>query len=94
MSTSLFVPNTTLIPLTTDDKCTPHATLAVRAIHFEDRFCASQMGGIGGGGGCHPPGDNTWRLSWLAVVRRWSTLVGPLLSLLARMGSETAPLPL
>ena len=40
-------------PLTTDDQCTCHATLAtlsVGAIRFEDRFCASKKGGIGGGG--------------------------------------------
>ena len=39
-----------LNPLTTDDKCTRHITLAalVGANHFEDRFCANKKVGIGG----------------------------------------------
>ena len=34
--------------------------LSVGAIRFEDRFCASKKGGIGGGGWVHPG-------SWSAV---------------------------
>ena len=35
-------------PLTTDDGCTHHETmLSVGAIHFQDRFCTSKIGGGG-----------------------------------------------
>ena len=43
-----------LNPLTTDDECTQSCNfgymISVGAIHFEDRFCTSKKGGIGGGG--------------------------------------------
>jgi len=49
-------------PLTIDDECNRHATLAARyqlaQPYFEDRFCASKEGGIGGGG---------WVSAWGAV---------------------------
>ena len=40
--------------------------LSVGAIRFEDRFCASKKGGIGGGGWVHPGEPLTWQLPWLA----------------------------
>ena len=42
-----------LKPLATNDECAHHSILAVLSVgslHFEDRFCASKKGGIGGGG--------------------------------------------
>ena len=38
--------------------------LSVGAIHFEDRFCASKKGRIGGGGWVHPGVLCTWQLPW------------------------------
>ena len=35
--------------------------LSVGTIRYEDRFCASRMGGTRGGGGCHPEADGAWR---------------------------------
>ena len=88
-----------LNPLITDDAIWHHLTLAARmlsvgAIHFEDRFCASKKGGIGGGGGFQLGVPCTWQLPWLAVEKPWSALAGPLLTLLAQTGSGTTPLPL
>ena len=45
--------------------------LSVCAIRFEDRFCASKKGGIGGGGRVSARGavhmvPCTWQLPWLA----------------------------
>ena len=34
----------------------------------------------------------TWQLPWLAVVKPWSALAGPFLTLLAQTGSGTTPL--
>ena len=47
--------------------------LSVGAIRFEDRFCTSKQGGIGGAHIHDMP--CTWRLSWLSVERPWSALV-------------------
>ena len=58
--------------------------ITVGAIHFEDRFYASEKGGIGGGG---------WHiyvhmmLAWLAVEWPWLALAGRFLTV------ETTPLP-
>ena len=68
--------------------------LSVGAIHFEDRFCASKKGGIGGMGGFQLGVPCTWQLPWLAVEKPWSALAGPSLTLLAQTGSGTTPLPL
>ena len=46
--------------------------LSVGAIRFEDRFCASKKGGIGGGGWVHPGVPCTWQLPWLAREEPWS----------------------
>jgi len=51
--------------------------LSVGAIHFEDRFCNSEKGGIGGGG---QVSARTWQLPWLAVEKPWSALAWPFLS--------------
>jgi len=40
--------------------------LSVGAIRFEDGFCASKKGGIGGRGWVHPGVLCTWQLPWLA----------------------------
>ena len=37
--------------------------LSVGAIRFEDRFCASKKGGIGGGGWVHHGVPCTWQLA-------------------------------
>jgi len=60
--------------------------LSVGAIHFEDRFCASKKGGIGGGRSVHPELPCTWQLPWLAIEKPWSALVGPFLSFLDTNG--------
>ena len=51
--------------------------LSVGAIHFEDRFCTSKKGGIGGGVWVHREVPCTWELLWLAVEKPWSALAGP-----------------
>ena len=48
--------------------------LSVGAIRFEDRFCASKKGGIGGGGWVHPGVLCTWQLPWLAREEPWSAV--------------------
>ena len=73
-------------PLTTDDGCTHHETmLSVGAIHFQDRFCTSK---IGGGGGHSPDLPCTWWLSWLAVEKPWLAKAGQFPSFLTQMGVE------
>ena len=68
---------------------------SVGAIHFEDRFCASRKGRIGGGGKAYSHEvPCTWWLSWLNVKKPWSALAGPFLSFSAQMAVETTPLPL
>ena len=60
--------------------------LSVGAIRFEDRFCASKKGGIGGGGHVS---------AWSAVhMVAWSALAGPFFTLLPKTGSGTTPLQL
>ena len=68
--------------------------LSVGVICFEDRFCASKMGGKGKVGRHIHNMLWTWKLSWLAVERPWSALAGPFLNLLAQIGVETTPPPL
>ena len=46
--------------------------LSVGAIRFEDRFCTSKKGGVGGGGWVHPGVPCTWQLPWLAREEPWS----------------------
>ena len=48
--------------------------LSVGAICFEDKFCASEKGGIGGGGWVHREVPCTWQLPWLAREERWSAV--------------------
>ena len=55
--------------------------LSVGAIHFEDRFCASKKGGIGGGGWVHPRVPCTWQLPWLAREEPWLAVAGLFLAL-------------
>ena len=83
-----------LNPLTTDDECTHHATLATRYQLAQDRFCASKKGEIGGGGWVHPEMPCTWQLPWLAVEKPWSTLAWPFLSFLTQTSVDKTPLPL
>ena len=65
--------------------------LSVGTIRFEDKFCTSKKGGMGEVGGCHHPGDSTWRLSWLAAERSQLPLAGPFLSFNCSIeGVETA----
>ena len=65
--------------------------LSVGAIRFEDRFCASKKGGIGGGGWVHPELPCTWQLPWLAVEKPWLALAWPFLSFLTQTGVDKAP---
>ena len=55
--------------------------LSVGAIRFEDRFCVSKKGGIGGGGWVHREVLCTWQLPWLAREEPWSAVAGPFLTL-------------
>ena len=41
--------------------------LSVGAIRFEDRFCTSKKGGVGGGGWIHPGVPCTWQLPSLGA---------------------------
>ena len=41
--------------------------LSVGAIRFEDRFCTSKKGGVGGGGWVHPGVPCTWQLPCLGA---------------------------
>ena len=54
-------------PLTTDNICMRHESFSVRmsllVIPFEDRFCVSRKGGIGGGRWVHPKGENSVAMS-------------------------------
>ena len=68
----------------------PHM-LSVGAICFKDRFCASEQGGIGGGGWAKSRHD----MHMVAVlVGLYKGFGGLFLSFSAQMGIETAPLPL
>ena len=40
---------------------------SVGAIRFEDRFCTSKKGGVGGGGWVHPGVPCTWQLPSLGA---------------------------
>ena len=42
--------------------------LSVGAIRFEDRFCTSKKGGVGGGGWVHPGVPCTWQLPSLGAT--------------------------
>ena len=68
--------------------------LSVGTTHFEDGFCASKKGGIGGGGQAwsRPAVHMAAALACcrMALV---STGARPFLSLLAQTGIETTPLP-
>ena len=68
--------------------------LSVGAIHFEDGFCASKKGRIGGGEWVHRKLPYTWQLPCLAVEKPWSALGWPFLSFLTQKGVDKAPLPL
>ena len=68
--------------------------LSVGGIRFEDRFCASKKGGIGGGGWVHRGVPYTWQLPLLTSEEPWSAVAGPFLALLAQTGSGTTPLAL
>ena len=93
--------------LTTDDECTYLScnfgrTLSVGAICFEDRFCASKKGGIGGGGRVSPRSavhmtaaltDCRKALVSTGLVLCGHTPFWPFLSFLTQMGVNKAPLP-
>ena len=85
-------------PLTTDDAVWCHLTLGAcyqLAIRFEDGFCASKEGRIGGGGWAYSRhAVHMAGLPWLAVEWPWLALAGPFLTLLALTGVETTPLAL
>ena len=67
--------------------------LSVGAIHFEDRFCASKKGGIGGGGQVSARGAMHMAAA-LAGCRKALVGTGLAISLpLIQMGVDKAPLP-
>ena len=68
--------------------------LSVDALRFEDEFCTSKKGGIGGGGWVHRELTCTWQLPWLVVEKPWLVLAWPFLSFLTQTGIDKAPLPL
>ena len=68
--------------------------LSVGAICFDDTFCTSKKGGIGGGGWVHRGVPCTWQLPWLAREEPWSLVAGSFFTLLAQTGSGTTPLAL
>ena len=61
--------------------------LSVGTICFEDGFCTSKKGGIGGGGQVHIAA------ALAGCKKPWSALAGPFLTLLAQTGLGTTPLP-
>ena len=73
--------------------------LSVGAICFEDRFCASKKGGIGGGGrvsawgAVHMAGAVHIAAALAGCKKPWSALAGPFLTLSAQTGLGTTPLP-
>ena len=69
--------------------------LSVVTIRLEDRFCATNKGGTGGGGWAYSRHAVHMAGALAAAVEQpWSVLPGPFLTLLAQMGTETTPLPL
>ena len=65
--------------------------LSVGAICFEDRFCGSRKGGMGGCGWVTPLADSAWRLLQLAVEKPWS-MQGGLLMVVKELNPEFFPL--
>ena len=63
--------------------------LSVGAIRFEDSFCASRKGGIGGGGWSTALTDSAWWWLQLPVEKPWSMTGGPFVCFLAQTGVET-----
>ena len=84
-------------PLTTDDKCTRHATLAARHQLAQSvlkiGFALAKKVGYGEVGGFQHRVPCTWQLLWLAIEKPWSALAWPLLSFLTQMGIDKTPLP-
>ena len=86
-------------PLTTDDECTCHATLAasyqlaqsVLKIGFA---LASKKGGIGGVGWVSARSAVHMAADWLAVEKPWLALAWPFLFFLTQTGIDKVPLPL
>ena len=70
--------------------CNFGRTLSVGAIRFEDRFCASKKGGIGGGGRVSAWGA-VHMAAALAGCRK--ALVGTGLAISTQTGVDKAPLP-
>ena len=82
----------TVNPLTTDNECTRHATLAAhyqlaQSILKISFALAKKVGGFQHGVPC------TWQLLWLAIEKPWSALAWPFLSFLTQTGVDKAPLP-
>ena len=67
--------------------------LSVGAICFEDRFCTSKKGGIGGGGRVSAWGAVHIAAALAGCKKPWSALARPFLTLLAQTGLGTTPLP-
>ena len=65
----------------------------MRCLVFDDMFCTSKKGGIGGGGRISAWGAEHMTVA-LAVEWPWLALTGPFLYLLAQTGIENIPLPL
>jgi len=76
-------------PLTTDDECTCHVTLAacyqLAQSVLKIGFVLAKKGGIRGGGWVHRELPCTWQLPWLAVEKPWSALAWPFLHMAAAL---------
>ena len=84
-------------PLTTDAKCTHHATLTacyqLAQSVLKIDFALAKMVGLGEVGGFQHGMAYTWQLPWLAVEKPWLAPACPFLSL-TQTGVDKASLPL
>ena len=92
MSPTIHVLLININPLTTDDECTCHATLAacyqLAQSDLKIGFTLAKKVGKGEVGGFQHGVPCTWQLPWLAIRKPWSALAGPFLSFLPQTGVE------
>ena len=67
--------------------------LSVAAIRFEDRFCTSKKGRIGGSGRVSAWSAVHMAAALVGCTKPWSALAGPFLTLLAQQAQEPLPSP-
>ena len=73
--------------------CNFGPVLSVGTIRFEDRFCASNKSGMGGGGGVSAQGAMYMAAALAGCRKPWLALVWAFLSFLIQTGVDKAPLP-